>query len=105
MAGLMWREGRMMETIFDYDPTPDELRYLAGPCSVADYHRGLTADEALTGLCQLFAMRGDRTRANAYADRISDRDFVRFTLQNGDLIAPSAATKRDSGAVNRSKAA
>lgn len=94
-----------METIFDYDPTPEELRYLAGPCSAEEYRHGITEDEALTGLCQLFAMRGDRAQADRYAARISDRDFVRFTLHNGDLMAPSAALKRDSGALKRSRAA
>lgn len=93
-----------METIFDYDPTPDELRYLAGP-DAESYRARVTADEALTGLSILFAMRGDEKLSDFYADQISDKALLKFTLQNGDLIAPSSASKRASSAVRPSKAA
>ncbi|WP_295401050.1 hypothetical protein [uncultured Thiocystis sp.] len=94
-----------METIFDYAPTPEELRYFAGPFSQSDYLHGLSEDEAVKDLCRLFGMRGEAARARVYADRIADRDYVRFTLYNGDLIAPTAAENKDSRASSRSKAA
>lgn len=94
-----------METIFDHNPTKDELRYLADPANESTYRAEVTRDEALTGLCMLFAMRGDEARAKYYADQISDRDFVDFELYNGDLIAPSAASKRSRGLDTASKTA
>lgn len=94
-----------METIFDHAPTKEELRYLAGNCSPDQYRQEVTADEALTDLCQLFAMRGDGARSRSYADRISDRAFVNFSLQNGDFIPFSAASNRGADAQSMSKAA
>ena len=94
-----------METIFDYHPTKDELRYLADPANEAAYRAEVTQDEALTGLCMLFAMRGDEARAHYYADQISDRDLVDFELYNGDFIASSATSKLSRGLDTASKAA
>jgi len=41
----------------------------------------------------LFSMRGDDEKARGYADKISDRDYVRFTLLNGDFISPPVLTR------------
>lgn len=94
-----------METIFDHQPTAEELRYFAGPFSQADYLNGLSEDEAAKDLCRLFGMRGEAVRARAYAEQIADHDYVRFTLYNGDLIASTAAENNASRASSKSKAA
>ena len=93
-----------METIFDHQPTKEELRYLSSVDESA-YRTMVTLDEALTGLTMLFAIRSDSARADYYMDQISDRQFVDFTLNNGDLRVPSAASKAGSGSFKRSKAA
>ncbi|MBV5274084.1 MAG: hypothetical protein JZU52_10705 [Lamprocystis purpurea] len=93
-----------METIFDHHPTPDELRYL-GDGDADAYRAGLTLDRALEDLSMLFAMRGDGQRAEAYARRISDQDYVRLNLLNHDLIPPSRERNSASFASNKSKAA
>lgn len=94
-----------METIFDYDPTPDELRYLADPDATA-YLARVTEDEALEALSMLFAMRGDGERSAAYARRMSDQDYVRFNLLNHDLMPFNSAKNRaSSGTLKASKAA
>ncbi|WP_295401982.1 hypothetical protein [uncultured Thiocystis sp.] len=76
-----------METIFDHDPTPEELRYLAEPDAEA-YRADITEDEALEQLCLLFAMRGDAERSAAYKRRISDRAYVFFNFDWDALIPP-----------------
>jgi hypothetical protein len=50
-------------------------------------------------------MRGDEDRASEYADQISDRDFVRFTLQNGDLMSSTKRLNAASSSMSASKAA
>jgi len=93
-----------METIFDHAPTPDELRYLAGPNATA-YRARITQDKALEHLSALFAMRGDDGRAAAYANRIADRTYLLFELNNHDLMPASAATKSASSSMKASRAA
>lgn len=93
-----------METIFDYDPTPEELRYLADPDADA-YRATVSHDGALVDLAMLFAMRNDAPRADAYAHQIAD-PAVRFEFIYEDLIPPNRATNRTSSTiVNRSRAA
>jgi len=93
-----------METIFDYAPTPDELRYL-GDTDADTYREALSMDRALEDLCTLFALRGDEERSVAYARRMSDQDYVRFNLLNYDLIPPRLERNSASFAGNKSKAA
>ena len=94
-----------METIFDYDPTTEELKYLADPDAAA-YRARVTEDEALEALSMLFAMRGDGERSVAYARRMSDQDYVRFNLLNHDLMPATSAKNRVSpGTLKASKAA
>lgn len=93
-----------METIFDYNPTPEELRYLTD--ETADAYRGRVAsDDALRALSILFSLRGDEERADWYANQISDKVFLRFTFNNYDLIPPSRAANTKSSALSASKAA
>ena len=94
-----------METIFDYQPTPDELRYLARP-DPAGYRARVTRDEALEALSMLFAMRGDEVRSDAYAAQISDKAYLLFELDNHDLIASASIRKSASSGIDTaSKAA
>ena len=92
-----------METIFDYAPTPDELRYLADTDAAA-YRASVSPDEALVGLAMLFAMRDDGARSDAYIREISDDD-LRFEFLYNDLISPSEEAKRSSVSEIKSKAA
>lgn len=94
-----------METIFDYDPTPEELRYLTGAASKETYLSGLTPDESFEDLAGLFAMRGDGERAGAYARQISDQEYVRLNILNQDFRSDSAERNTASRAVSSSKAA
>lgn len=94
-----------METIFDYDPTPNERRYFVGTESQEWYLAGLTQDEALEDLAGLFAMRGDRERATAYARQISNQDYVRLNILNQDFRSDNAERNSASRAASRSKAA
>ena len=94
-----------METIFDYQPTPDELRYLARPDPDA-YRARVTPDEALEALSMLFAMRGDEVRSDAYAAQILDKAYLLFELDNHDLIASASIRKSASSGIDTaSKAA
>jgi len=92
-----------METIFDYAPTPDELRYLADTDAAA-YRASVSPDEALVGLAMLFAMRDDGARSDAYIRKIADDD-LRFEFLYNDLISPSEEAKRSSASEIKSKAA
>jgi hypothetical protein len=94
-----------METIYDFDPTPEELRYLGSREGRAHYEASATADEINIGLTQLFAMRGDRARADHYQALIQDRDFVRFDLCYADLKSDSRAEKSAADPVAASSAA
>lgn len=98
-------EGVSMETIFDHDPTAEELRYFVGVYGKDRYLSGLSQDEALEDLAGLFAMRGDAERATGYAQRIADQDYVRLNISNQDFMSDTAARKRLSRAESRSKAA
>jgi hypothetical protein len=93
-----------METIFDHNPTPEELRYLYD-LSADTYRAAVSEDRAFEDLCMLFAMRQDDARSLAYARRISDKAYVRLNLTNYDLIPPSLAKNRDMSADIKSKAA
>ena len=94
-----------METIFDHDPTTDELRFFTGPYGSERYLPGLTQDQALEDLAGLFAIRGDGERSEAYARRISDQACVRFNILNHDFISDSAARNKSGRAESISKAA
>lgn len=91
--------GVAMETIFDHEPTAEELRYLTGPQSAEQYRQVTTEDQALAGLSMLFAMRGDSKRADAYARRIQDED-LRFEFCYNDLISESNASKTASSSTD-----
>jgi hypothetical protein len=93
-----------METIFDYDPTPEELRYLWYG-GVESYLEGPSVDRAFHDLCTLFALRGDEEPSTSYARRMSDQDYVRFNLINYDLIPSRLEMNSSSRADNKSKAA
>ncbi|MCF8005091.1 MAG: hypothetical protein K9L32_12995 [Chromatiaceae bacterium] len=93
-----------METIFDHDPTANELRYLAGDFSQERYLEGLSKDRALEDLCMLFAMRDDEERSVSYARQMSNQDHVRLNLLNYDLIPERLANNAESEANKRSKA-
>lgn len=93
-----------METIFDYDPTPEELRSLAGPFGKERYLERVTPDDALAGLSMLFAMRRDGARADAYARRIEDDD-LRFEFCHNDLISSSKAVNAASSRTDRASRA
>jgi hypothetical protein len=85
-----------METIYDHNPTADELRYISGAPNAEQYRLNVTEDEALYGLAQLFALRGDGPRSEAYARRMSDPDSVQMNWLNGDYISPTRAIKKPS---------
>lgn len=93
-----------METIFDHDPTAEELRYL-WDLDAESYRLSVSMDRALEDLSMLFAMRDDEEQAHSYARRISDQDYVRFNLLNSDFISPRRAKKRSSVEDSNSKAA
>ncbi len=98
------RKGQPMETIFDYDPTPEELRYLAEPDAAA-YRAVVSHDGAMVDLAMLFALRDDEPRADGYARQIAD-PTLRFQFTHEDLIPPNRAANRTSSTTNnRSKAA
>lgn len=94
-----------METIFDYNPTKDELRFFTGPYGQERYLPGLTQDQALEDLAGLFALRGDSERSEAYARRIADQAYARLNILNQDFISDSAARNKSGRAESISKAA
>ena len=91
-----------METIFDHNPTPDELRYLGD----GDAHAyRVSYDTALADLAMLFAMRGDGDRSDSYIRKISDPE-LRFDFLYQDLIPVNRSVNRVSSTIdNTSKAA
>lgn len=93
-----------METIFDYNPTPEELRYLADPNADA-YRATVSHDGSMVDLAMLFAMRDDESRADFYARQIAD-PAIRFEFIHEDLIPLNRAANLESSTIdNRSKAA
>ena len=94
-----------METIFDYNPTSEELQWLSGSFNKEQYLHVITHDGALSDLATLFALRLNDKRSREYANKILDRGYVMFTLQNHDLIPPSKSSKITTSALMLPKAA
>ncbi|WP_200243424.1 hypothetical protein [Lamprobacter modestohalophilus] len=88
-----------METIFDHDPTAEELRYFSGPAGKDRYLEGITNDQALIDLASLFAMRGDQERSMSFIGQVSDQDFVATQLLWDSMTPESASRKRSSRAA------
>jgi hypothetical protein len=65
---------KRMETVFDHNPTPEELRYLFLAGQDADaYKASHTDQEAEYGnIYALFMIRGDRPKALEYLEKIRD---------------------------------
>lgn len=73
-----------METIFDHNPTPEELAIVFGIRSQDDLGRykrtmALGADTQLGEIARLYLHRGMKDRAAQYLDSIRDQGY-RFTL-------------------------
>lgn len=69
-----------METVFDYNITPEEFEYIRGFQSKEEYIQHLDEFTANYDLAALFYKRGNKTKATYYANKlpIDDRnDFWR----------------------------
>lgn len=72
-----------METIFNHNPTDEELRRFGGRDCLewikslqGDYY--LNPDDANYHLGLLFSMRGDKLKANQYWKRMEDKSRLQF---------------------------
>lgn len=61
-----------METIFDHNPTPEELRYLFLPGQDAESYKASHTDQETEygNIYALYMIRGDRQKALDYLERI-----------------------------------
>lgn len=77
-----------METIFDHDPTAEEMDVLFGgpfsPDHKKMYLEVIEGDSALADLYRLFNLRGD-PKAEHYLAAIKDRRYA-FELTYNDLV-------------------
>ncbi len=77
-----------METVFDHNPTPDELAVLFGevPPTREEFEAlGFGAETQNAYLHDLFRLRGDTARAEEYVQRISD-PLYRFNVGLHDVV-------------------
>jgi|GEM_PF-1077568 len=79
----------MVETIFDHDPTPDELASLFNIRTAEEldvYKRTLArgTDTQRAEIAKLYLHRGMREKAVQYIDSIQDPQY-RFTIRQGYL--------------------
>lgn len=58
-----------METVFDYNITPEECEYI-GMLDKEFYLENCTEDDANLYLASLFYLRNDKERARRYADKL-----------------------------------
>ena len=76
-----------METIFDYNPTDEELKRFGGRKNL-EYlkQHGIdpfdNADDANFSLGLLFSMRGEKKRANEYWAKIVDRTLLATLIED-----------------------
>lgn len=61
-----------METIFDFNPTPYELRQVTGSVKKELYLELFGNDSRCRDLAMLFYLRDDKKMMKYYADRISN---------------------------------
>ncbi|MEJ5366584.1 MAG: hypothetical protein WHS86_15930 [Desulfosoma sp.] len=96
--GSAWGEKAQMETIFDHDPTPEELDLIFNIRSSEDmesYRRMMAgdADTQLGEIARLYLHRGQPDRAAQYLASIDDPSY-RWTLEMAylapDLLAPES---------------
>ena len=74
-----------MKTIFDYNPTEEELKRFGGIDSLQwAIERGLYENEDNINyhLGLLFAGRGDKVKANAYFSKVKNKDMLRTLMQD-----------------------
>lgn len=58
-----------METVFDYNITPEESRHI-GLLDKGFYLKNCTEDDANMDLAALFYLRNEREKASEYADKL-----------------------------------
>jgi hypothetical protein len=63
-----------METVFDHQPTPEELRYLFLTGLDVEEYRATRQDQETEygNIYALYMIRGDRTKALEYLEKIRD---------------------------------
>ncbi len=76
-----------METIFDYNPTEEELQRFGGMKQFEFYKSVLGAyyiyeDDANYHLGLLFSMRGDKAKAELYFAKIKDKERLKILWQD-----------------------
>lgn len=76
-----------METIFDYNPTEEELHRFGGMRQFEFYKRELGAyyiyeDDANYHLGLLFSMRGNKEKAESYFAKIKDKEMLKTLIQD-----------------------
>ena len=62
-----------METVFDYDITPEEVKSIGLP-DKEFYLKFATEEDAYQDLAHLYYLRGDKKRAKKYADKLPPQD-------------------------------
>lgn len=76
-----------METVFDHNPTDEELEWFGGffeSCKVLgiDYTDEKYADSNYYQIGILYSMRGDKQKAQEYFDKLKNQAFLRILWQD-----------------------
>ena len=73
------------ESIFDYNPTEDEIKRFGGlDCLLWAINKGIykNADNRNYDLGILFSSRGDKEKAIRYFDKIEHKDMLQTLMQD-----------------------
>lgn len=77
-----------MDKLFDFDPTPEELKALLGSDDAEALKAELADLDNSALIWRLFDMRGDTERRDHYAQFI-DPDYLRYSLSYTDWLQPA----------------
>ena len=74
-----------METIFDHNPTNQELEDLFGYSDISKDELPENPDILNAELYRLYSIRGQEVKANSFRDRINDQKY-KFSVGYDDLM-------------------
>lgn len=69
-----------LETIFDYNLSPDERYILTLDMTKEEYQRVSNDCERIMGLACLFALRGDKNKSDYYANLLNNEQIQKQNI-------------------------
>lgn len=78
-----------METIFDHNPTKEEIAKITSATSESEYREKhlATKETELLWICLLYERRGDAKKAKKYRDQVPDL-YDQWVIGNDDVAIP-----------------